>query len=172
MDDDVLLVQRCYPQIYLACHLQHVRRTRSPHRISDHESRLLGHLDRERPSSPSWLAKHLGLGQPAVSAALARLEALGYVERRRSPRDLRAHELRLTERGAEALAGSSVLDAALVERLLSTLSKEARQEALAGLQILATAAQSMVAEKGRFGVPKMTAGSQRLKKKGTTGRNA
>ena len=43
--DEVLALQRFYPQIYLACHLDHVRRKSTAFGLTSNESSLLAHLD-------------------------------------------------------------------------------------------------------------------------------
>jgi DNA-binding MarR family transcriptional regulator len=80
-----------------------------------------------------------------VSAAITKLEGLGYVRRGRRPDNRRAVELRLTEAGAEAMAGGSVLDTARVGRLLARLAPAERVRAVGGLALLAKAARSMPA---------------------------
>jgi hypothetical protein len=58
--------------------------------------------------------------------------------------------LRLTAAGARIRDSRSVLDPGLVERLLARLTARERREALAGLALLARAAQEeMVAYAGR-----------------------
>ena len=142
MTRDVRLVQTCYPQIYLACHTTH--RERSSHAlISTRDSSLLAHLDERRPTTPSVLAKHLGIGKPALSAAIKRLVRLGYIEVERSARDRRVTHLRLASSGAQAMSGSSVLDADRVRRLLRSLGPRERRAALDGLVSLARAARQI-----------------------------
>jgi hypothetical protein len=77
-NDQVLELQRLYPQIYLACHVDHVRSASS-----------------------------------------------------------------LTRRGAEAMASTSVLDAARVRKMLESLSPEDRAAAMRGLALLGIAARRM-----------------------------
>jgi DNA-binding MarR family transcriptional regulator len=148
-DDLVLEILRAYPQIYHACHVRHPRARTNVHRISARDAWILGHLDRAVPISPAALAKHLSIGAPTLSAALQRLERLGYVVRRPSARDKRRIELLLGPRGIEALRGSTVLDVQRVERLLAQLSKNDRGPAVAGLALLAKAARSLNHEEPR-----------------------
>ena len=44
-DDDVFEVQRLYPQIYIACHTDHVRAVSTKWRISSQDASILVHLD-------------------------------------------------------------------------------------------------------------------------------
>ena len=143
---DVRIVQTCYPQIYLACHTRHQRAASSPHSLSPRDSTLLAHLDEARPTTPSALARHLGVGGPTMSAAVKRLVRLGYVEQERDPADARRMRLRLARKGAAAMRDSSVLEAARVRRVLAKLSPADRRTALDGLTLLARAAQDVMKE--------------------------
>jgi DNA-binding MarR family transcriptional regulator len=140
---DVRALQILYPQVYIACHTQHTRSRSTAYRLSSHDSALLVHLDERWPTRPADLARHLGVGAPTLSAALRRLETLGYLVRTRSPKDGRAIELRLSTRGADAMRATSVLEESRVRVLLGMLSTEERATALAGLGLLARAARAM-----------------------------
>lgn len=146
-------VQRYYPQIYLACHVDHVRARSTPYRVSSRDAALLSHLDTRDPITAGQLAAHLAVVPSTLSEAVKRLERLGYVQRIRRPGDRRSVELRLTDAGAEAMAGGSVLDAGRVARLLAGLTPGERRRAVAGLRLLARAARAMpagrVPESGR-----------------------
>ena len=143
MNDDVYQLQRLYPQIYLACHTNHVRAVSTKWRISSQDSAILVHLDRERGLSPRELAAHLGISASTLSAYIARLSALGYLTSEANEKDGRRREIRLTERGAEAISATSVLDSQRVTELLRQLTPAKRKEALRGLQLLADAAKKM-----------------------------
>src|ERR1700722_17718941 len=93
-------LQRHYPQIYLACHADHVRARSTPYRLSAKDSMLLSHLDEDEPISAGELARHCGVAASTMSATLQRLEAQGYIQRTPKARDRRNVELRLTARGA------------------------------------------------------------------------
>jgi MarR family transcriptional regulator, organic hydroperoxide resistance regulator len=141
---DIAVVQRCYPQIYLACHTRHKRAARTEHHLSERDSPLLSHLNVSVPISHGELARHLGVRPSTLSAAISKLERFGYVERRRETKDRRIVLLRLTQKGAEARAATSVLDQDRVAAILSVLTKEDKARALAGLQILATASRDFM----------------------------
>ena len=143
MADDVRRVQRAYPRLFLACHVDHVRARSTEHALSDHDASILSHLDIRRPTSPGDLARHMAVGLPAMSATLERLEGLGYVERRRSERDRRAVEVRLTKQGDRAMSATSVLDAKLLEQVLVTLTSSERKRAIDGLELFAIAVARM-----------------------------
>jgi len=139
----VRAMQIFYPQIYMACHTRHTRARSSAFQLSARDSGLLVHLDEGRPTRPSDLSRHLGVGAPTLSAALRRLESLGYLTRTRQPDDRRAIELRLTPKGAEALAATSVLESGRVRMLLQQLTGDERRSALAGLALLGRAARAL-----------------------------
>jgi DNA-binding MarR family transcriptional regulator len=141
MDDDVFEVQRLYPQIYLACHVDHVRAVSTKWRISSQDASILMHLDLEAAISPNQLAKHLSVAASTLSAATARLSNLGYLSVTANQVDRRRRELRLTKRGAEAIAKTSVLDAGRVRDMLMKLSPTEREQAVKGLRLLASAAR-------------------------------
>jgi DNA-binding MarR family transcriptional regulator len=143
---DVRLVQTCYPQIYLACHTRHTRAASSPQQLSPRDSTLLAHLDEKRPTTPSVLARHLGVGGPTISAAVKRLVRLGYIEQERDPDDARSVRLRLGQKGAAAMRDSSVLEPARVRRMLEKLAPGDRRAALNGLAVLAEAARRVMEE--------------------------
>lgn len=143
MPDAVRNIQTWYPQIYLACHTEHRRARATLGGISDRDSSILAHLDEHVPTTAAALARHVRIGAPAMSAALKRLTARGYVVRRQDAADGRRHELRLTAAGARAMAETSVLDSARVRMLLRRLAPSERARALDGLALLAAAARAM-----------------------------
>lgn len=136
-------MQTWYPQIYLACHVDHKRPRTTRSGISPRDSSLLAHLDERAPSTPAALARHLGIGAPTLSAALKRLARLGYVSQTKDAEDARRTELRLTAAGARAMSESSVLDSARVQALLKRLAPAERARALDGLALLARAARAL-----------------------------
>lgn len=142
-DDDVFEVQRLYPQIYLACHTDHVRAVSTEYHISSQDASILVHLDRESGLSPRTLAAHLGVAPSTLSAAITRLAELGYLTSKPGETDRRTRELRLTARGAEAISSTSVLSAERVQELLNELKPEERKAAIRGLALLAQAARRL-----------------------------
>lgn len=142
-DKDVFEIQRLYPQIYLACHNDHIRAASTDWRISSQDSSVLVHLDREAGMRPGALAKHLGVAPSTLSATIARLEKLGYLSREPGENDKRQRALKLTARGAEAIAATSVLNAERVNALMKKLNRHDRKAAVQGLALLARAAREM-----------------------------
>ena len=133
-------IQRYYPQICLACHVDHVRTKSNRHHLSAHDSTLLAHLDESLPTLAGSLARHLGIANSTLSAALNRLESLGHLTRTPSRRDKRQIEIRLTALGAEAMAEASVLDPRRIAAVLKNLSAAEQRSAIAGLALFASAA--------------------------------
>ncbi len=144
--DDVYEVQRLYPQIFLACHTNHVRAASTRWNLSSHDSAILSHLDRSVGLSPRSLAKHLGVAPSTLSASIKRLTSLGYLTCDAPANDKRRREIRLTERGAEAMSETSVLDRERVRSMLKQLKSNDRKAALNGLALLARAARALRAE--------------------------
>jgi DNA-binding MarR family transcriptional regulator len=142
-DDDVYQVQRLYPQIFVACHTDHVRAVSTQWRISSQDASILVHLDGEAGLSPRALAGHLSVAPSTLSAALSRLEKLGYLTNNPAAKDRRKRELRLTPRGAEAITATSVLDGERVRAMLNQLQASERKAALHGLALLAEAAKKI-----------------------------
>lgn len=145
----VRAVQRAYPQIYLACHVDHVRTKSNRHHLSAHDSTVLAHLDESRATTAGDLARHLGVAASTLSAALTRLEQLGHLTRSPARRDRRRIELRLTPHGAEAMAETSVLDRRRVAAVLEQLSPAEQKRAVTGLRLLARAALAFQARSPR-----------------------
>ena len=142
-DEDVYEVQRLYPQIFVACHTEHVRAVSTKWRVSSQDASILVHLDREFGLSPRALAGHLGVAPSTLSASIARLSKLGYLNSQPNQEDRRQRELRLTARGAEAISSTSVLNAERVSTMLGKLKPDERRAALRGLALLAEAARKM-----------------------------
>ena len=141
LDEDVYEVLRCYPLIYLACHIDHVRSSSTKWKLSSHDSSVLAHLDLKVAVSPQELAKHLSVAPSTLSASITRLAKLGYLESAAVKNDKRRKELRLTQLGVQAMTGTSVLDVDRVKTLLKKLKPAERKTAVEGLAMLARAAR-------------------------------
>ncbi len=143
MTDHVRRVQRAYPQLYLACHVQHTTRRRE-HGLSERDGSVLAHLDELAPVTAGALARHLGVGPSTVTEAVDRLADKALVERVRKGRSV---ELRLTKEGVAFMQHSSVLDGDRVARMLAAVPVRDRLAAVRGLEVLATAARSIMTER-------------------------
>ncbi|HSS19791.1 MAG TPA: MarR family winged helix-turn-helix transcriptional regulator [Pyrinomonadaceae bacterium] len=143
MRDQIFEIQRLYPQIYLACHNEHIRAASTSWRISSQDSSVLMHLKRDSGTRPGELARHLGVAPSTISATVARLEKLGYLSSKPAENDKRQRELRLTSRGTRATAATSVLNAERVRALLDRLTPAERKAAVRGLDLLARAASGI-----------------------------
>lgn len=139
MSDHVRRVQRAHPQLYLACHVDHVRK--KPHGLSERDAALLAHLDELAPVSAGALAKHLGVGPSTITEAIDRLEDEGLVERTRKGRKV---ELRITKAGIELMQASSVLDTERVAQMIEAVPAAKRAAAVHGIELLADAARRLM----------------------------
>jgi DNA-binding MarR family transcriptional regulator len=147
ISDLVRTIQRDFPKIYLACHVEHVRRDTTAHGISSRESAILSHLDPVRPMGAGDLASHLGVAASTLSGALRRLEGLGLVQRQAFAVDRRRVGLTLTEAGERALSEASVLNPERLAVLLAAMPSDTRQWAVEGLSLLAQAATALMNER-------------------------
>lgn len=142
-DEHVFEIQRLYPQIYVACHNDHIRASSTDWRVSSQDASVLVHLDRKAGIRPNALAKHLGVAASTLSATISRLEKLGYLSSMPVENDKRQRELKLTASGAEAIAATSVLNAERVRALMKKLTRDEQKAAVKGLALLARAAREI-----------------------------
>jgi DNA-binding MarR family transcriptional regulator len=143
MQGHVLAIQQFYPQVFHACHVHHPRARTNIHRLSDRDSTVLAHIGSGFTRAARDLARHLGIGAPAMSATLKRLEGLGYVERQPRSGVRGTRVLMLSAKGREAMQATSVLDTVRLTVLLSQLSAREATRAVSGLRLLARAATTM-----------------------------
>ena len=136
-------IQRLYPQIYLACHVDHVRARSTEWRLSARDSSVLAHLDRKTGASPKTLAAHLGVAASTLSATITHLADLGYLKSTATKADKRQRQLHLTDLGAAAMAATSVLDRARVDALVKQLNSAERRDVARGLELLGRAARQL-----------------------------
>lgn len=139
IDEAVTRVQLDFPHIYFACHVRH--RVGRAQGVSDRDVQYLGHLRVDRGVRPKHLAAHLGVADSTLSAFLARMEELGYVERTPCA-DRRQVELFLTESGRRVICEASVLDRGRLAPILAGMDAAALERALEGLGLLADACRS------------------------------
>ncbi|MEO8672598.1 MAG: MarR family winged helix-turn-helix transcriptional regulator [Tahibacter sp.] len=140
MKKHIEAIQRGYPQIYLACHADHVKAKSTEYQLSARDSTILSHLHEDRPLTASVLAAHLGVQASTFSAAIKGLIELGYTRKTANPSDRREAQLTLTRLGATAMAATSVLDASRVADMLAELEADDLVRAVEGLRLLADAA--------------------------------
>jgi DNA-binding MarR family transcriptional regulator len=134
-------VMEAYPQVYFACHARHRRDPTTGDALSERQASILDHLDGARPTGMGELADHFGVTAATMSVTVARLVRDGYVGRREGREDRRRVELTLTARGERMKGAMQVLEPDLVGALLRELKPAERRRAIAGLELLATAAQ-------------------------------
>jgi DNA-binding MarR family transcriptional regulator len=139
--DHVRRIQRAYPQLWHACHVEHATRRRA-HGLSDRDAFVLGHLDHWSPVTAGALAKHLGVAPSTLTEAIDRLEAAALVERTRVGRRV---ELRITASGVAHMQAGSVLDSERLAALVAALPAREREAAVRGIELLAAAGREMVA---------------------------
>jgi DNA-binding MarR family transcriptional regulator len=143
-----------YPQIYFACHTRHVRDRRANRLLSAHQASVLDHLDEVEPTNLRTLAAHMGVTASTMCLTINRLVRQGYVARGRAAHDARQVQLLLTRAGVRIKSEKSVLDPALVRKLLKQLPAGERRQALAGLALLAQAAHKAMQRKHLHKDPK------------------
>lgn len=141
--NQVSSIQRAYPQVWFACHLDHRTRSSSGDGLTDREAGILAHLDATEGALAGDVARHLGVGKSTLSAQLKRLSELGFVRLGRGQTDQRERPVHLTVKGRKAVVARSPLDAGRVAALLAELSAEERGRAVGGLELLAKAARQM-----------------------------
>jgi MarR family transcriptional regulator, organic hydroperoxide resistance regulator len=137
-----------YPKIFFACHLEHVRDPETETVLTAKQASILDHLDLEETVSLNGLAKHMGVTPATMCVAVDRLEELGYMTRTRSLEDRRTVVLRLTPAGLKLREAHSVLDVDRVQGMLAMMSPEERERGLAGLELLAEAANRFLEKRG------------------------
>lgn len=111
--------------------------------LSQHERQLLHHLTPARPVNLGWLAGHLGLPKSTTSTIVKRLAERGFVHRVRDPDNERQLAITLTPTGHERIAADTVLDPGRLREALAALPSAERAAMLAGLGLLADAAEGL-----------------------------
>lgn len=134
-------VQRHYPRIYIACHVDHRRRRGQGPAVSARDQTILAHVPTDGVR-PRTLAAHLRVGPSTLSAGLKRLSTMKLIAMTPEAGDARGRIVHLTDAGREALSQTSVLDSARVTAALARLTASQRAVAVRGLALLADAAQA------------------------------
>lgn len=139
--DPIRAIQLAYPQVWFACHVAHRTRGHADG-LTDREAGILAHIEAAPAARASDLARHLGIGKPALSAQLKRLVALGLIAIAPGS-DARERAISLTRQGREAVAARSPLDARRLNELLLQLTAAEQRAAVKGLNLLASAARKV-----------------------------
>src|SRR5438309_9844733 len=108
--NDVAQVLAHYPRIHFACRARRRRDPKSKAQISERLASILDRLDPKESVTLRELAERLAVTAPTMCLAVARLEARGFVERRRDEADQLKIRHRLTAAGLRTKAASSVLE--------------------------------------------------------------
>ncbi len=147
---DIEIVLGAYPRIHFACRAREIRAVAGGAALSEHQARILSHLDAEDPTMVTELAEYMGVTPSTMSLNLKRLQAGGFITRERDPADRRVMNVLLTEAGVRVRDSTTLLDADRVDAMLSGLRPETRARALEGLTILADAADRLVARRREY----------------------
>ena len=142
LDDAVQAVLAAYPTIHAVCRRRAERLARGG-RVSLHLAGLLEQLDPVEPLAVGELAARMRVTPGTISLQLARLTRLRLIARARDQRDARRVELRLTEAGARFRDQRSLLDPERVRAALVRLPEPERDAVVAGVRLLARAAQEL-----------------------------
>ncbi len=134
---EALAIQIFFPQIYLACHRDHIRSRSTEKQISSHDASILVHLNAPVFRRPSTLAKHLRVSPSTFSEWTVRMESLGYLRTETDRNDGRKVIMKLTEEGQSAIQDFSVLDTGKIVQLLEKMTVQERELVLDGLNLLA-----------------------------------
>ena len=131
------LFERLYTRLWAA-----LNRPDTPD-LSQHERQLLHHLTPAAPVNLGWLAGHLGLPKSTTSTIVKRLAERGFVHRVRDPGNERQLAITLTDTGHERIAADTVLDPGRLRAALAEVPAADRTAMLAGLGLLADAAETL-----------------------------
>ena len=137
---DVETVMSTLPRIHFACRVREVRDPATDRVVSEHQARILSHLDAGDPTMVTELAEFMGVTASTMSLNLKRLRESGFVSQARDPEDRRVMNVRLTEAGERVTEDLQVLDPRRVDAVLRSLRPEDRRLAVRGLAVLADAA--------------------------------
>ena len=94
-------------------------------------------LERRDRASQTHLVQQTGIDRSTMTEVVKRLVAQGYLRRRRSPSDARAYDVRLTDKGREALKSAHEAAEHAVKQLFQFLPANSRTRFLDELRKLA-----------------------------------
>ncbi len=147
---DIETILSTLPRIHFACRVKEVRDPETDRALSEHQARILSHLDAADPTMVTELAEYMGVTASTMSLNLKRLGDAGFISRERDPADRRVMIIRLTEAGERVRLAYRVLDPGRVDALLRSLPPEDRHQAVRGLGVLADAADALVARTSEY----------------------
>jgi DNA-binding MarR family transcriptional regulator len=145
VDQAAEVIQFAYPQVYYACHTRHARIRSHAVQLSHRDAQILVHLDRERPTTLTTLASHLGLSASTTSEAVAHLAGLSLLRKTRLTTDRRAVGVCLTAAGVAAVRSESVLETPRLRAVLQRLSPRDRASTVRAFARLAAACRPSIA---------------------------
>lgn len=102
------------------------RRSQALHGLTQSQGRALIHLSRNEGTNQARLAEVLEVQPISLARTLDRLEADGWIERRRDPHDRRAFTLHTLEKAGPLLEEMRTFALSLREETLSSLTEEER----------------------------------------------
>lgn len=108
-----------------------------PSELTIGQLRLLARLHREGPSSMGAIAEWLGIGLPAVSGIVLRLERHGLAQRRHDGGDRRIVNVHLTDRTRELLAETAGVRIEAARSLIAVLRPDELADLARILQAIA-----------------------------------
>jgi DNA-binding MarR family transcriptional regulator len=149
LENNVGRLLAAYPTIYLACHREHTRADAAGNPLTENQASVLDHLDPVRPTTPSKLAEHMGVGRSTMSTTVGRLVRGGYIARRPDKQDRRLIGLTLTAAGKRIQEQSTVLNPQLVRKMLKMMDPDEAERALAGMEGLAKYAAILLRQRKR-----------------------
>lgn len=108
-------------------------------RVTHRQFAVLAALEAAPNQSQTDLVRCVGIDRSTLAAIVKRLIKSGLVTRRRTKRDARAYEVRLTDQGLAALAACRIDAAGSEQKFLSVLSAEDRDRLITLLRKLVSA---------------------------------
>lgn len=145
---DIETVLWALPRIHDACRGRRPPGGSESGGVTDHQAKILSHLDGTDPTMVTELADHMDVTPSTMSLNLKRLRQAGLVTRERDPSDRRVMNVRLTPEGVRARDTLGALDSARVDAMLRALGPEGRAQAMTGLRLLADAAEAVLSRGG------------------------
>jgi DNA-binding MarR family transcriptional regulator len=138
-----------YPTIFLACHRQHLRSDEAGSAVTEKQASVLDHLDATHPTTLSKLAEHMGVSRSTMSIMVARLVRGGYISSRPNKNDARSVGLTLTPSGLRVKEQNSILEPALLSKMLHLMPAAELEAALQGIETLAKYARILLRQRKR-----------------------